>query len=65
MPGIDSERLGVLWRSQGEAFLQEQAVTLQEDVDRLRAAYVAGMDATVHTRPHRRYGRAPAVIDLR
>jgi hypothetical protein len=65
MPGIDSERLGVLWRSQGEAFLQEQAVTLQADMDRLRAAYVAGMDATTPPRPHRRFVRAPNVIDLR
>jgi hypothetical protein len=65
MPGIDSERLGVLWRSQGEAFLQEQAVTLQADMDRLRAAYIAGMDATAHTRRQRPFGRAPEVIDLR
>jgi|SRR5947209_8177406 len=65
MPGIDSERLGVLWRSQGEAFLQEQAVMLQADMDRLRAAYVAGMDVSAHTGEHRWRGRAPKVIDLR
>ena len=67
MPVIDSERLGVLWRSQGEAFLQEQAVALHADMDRLRAAYVAGMDAPAPapTRRNRRSVRAPAVIDLR
>src|SRR5438105_15495316 len=67
MSGIECERLGVLWRSQGEAFLQEQAVALQADMDRLRAAYVAGMDAPAPapTRRHRRSMRAPAVIDLR
>lgn len=65
MPGIDSERLGVLWRSQGEAFLQEHAVTLQADMDRLRAASVADEYASAQTRPHRRFWHAPKVIDLR
>src|SRR5436305_10808578 len=65
MSGIECERLGVLWRSQGEAFLQEQAVTLQADMDRLRAAYVANMDATATVHEHRWFGRPPKVIDLR
>ena len=55
----------MLWRSQGEAFLQEQAVTLQADMDRLRAAYVANMDATATVHEHRWFGRPPKVIDLR
>ena len=65
MSGIECERLGVLWRSQGEAFLQEQAVTLQADMDRLRAAYVANVDATATVHEHRWFGRPPKVIDLR
>jgi len=65
MSGIECERLGVLWRSQGEAFLQEQAVILQADMDRLRAAYVANMDATATVHEHRWFGRPPKVIDLR
>ena len=34
-------RLGELWRSQGQEFLDEQAAALQEDVERLRHAYLA------------------------
>jgi hypothetical protein len=40
-----SERLGHLWRSQGQDFLDEQAAQLQEDVNRLRDAYVTGVPA--------------------
>ena len=75
MPAIDigdvlilerqSERLGVLWRSQGQKFLDEQAVELQEDVERLRAAYLAKADpVAVEQRPRRRV-RVARVIDLR
>jgi hypothetical protein len=64
MSGIDSERLGVLWRSQGEAFLQEHAVTLKADMDRLRAAYVAGLDPEASGVRHR-WSRRHEVIDLR
>jgi len=73
MPGIDdllmlerqSERLGLLWRSQGQEFLDEQAVELQDDVDRLREAYLAGFDSdVVDVRPKRR-PRVAKVIDLR
>ena len=75
MPAIDigevlilerqSERLGVLWRSQGQKFLDEQAVELQEDVERLRATYLAMADATVAERRPKRRVRAPRIIDLR
>jgi hypothetical protein len=73
MPAIDevlmlerqSERLGVLWRSQGQAFLDEQAAALQEDVERLRDAYLATAGvSTVDERPKHRL-RVPKVIDLR
>ena len=73
MPAIDevlmlerqSERLGVLWRSQGQAFLDEQAIALQEDVERLRDAYLATTEAVAdEDRPKRRV-RVPKVIDLR
>jgi formylmethanofuran dehydrogenase subunit E len=73
MPAIDevlmlerqSQRLGVLWRSQGQAFLDEQAAALQEDVDRLREAYMAMAEpAPAEDRPRRRL-RVPKVIDLR
>jgi hypothetical protein len=60
-----SERLGVLWRSQGQEFLDEQAAELQDDVERLRDAYLAGADAEViDVRPTRR-PRVAKVIDLR
>jgi hypothetical protein len=49
-----SERLGVLWRSQGEAFLEEQAAAVLADVDRLRSSYMKGLEA-----------RDVDVIDLR
>ena len=32
----ESRRLGMLWRSQGEEFLQEQAEIIVADVNRLR-----------------------------
>jgi hypothetical protein len=73
MPSIDevlmlerqSERLGVLWRSQGQAFLDEQAIALQEDVDRLREAYLCTAEPTAAAdeRPKRKI-RVPKVIDL-
>ena len=65
-----SERLGVLWRSQGQAFLDEQAVELQEDVDRLRDAYVRQAPAEpAPSRARRKLLAKPTfkhkVIDLR
>jgi len=75
MPAIDiqevlilerqSERLGVLWRSQGQEFLDEQAAELQEDVDRLRSTYLAMTEAAVVDRRPRVRTRMPRVIDLR
>lgn len=73
MPAIDevlmlerqSERLGVLWRSQGQAFLDEQAAALQEDVERLRDAYLATTGSAPVEEPARRRLRVPKVIDLR
>src|SRR4051794_29398724 len=77
MPAIDdglmletqSQRLGQLWRSQGQAFLDEQAIELQEDVTRLRDAYLATVGADpVLSRPRRRLHKPhaePEVIDLR
>jgi hypothetical protein len=73
MPAIDdllmlerqSERLGVLWRSQGQHFLDEQAVELQEDVDRLREAYLAGVASEVVVVRPKRKPRVANVIDLR
>jgi hypothetical protein len=81
MPAIDlliletqSERLGYLWRSQGQAFLDEQAAELQADVERLRVAYLAAVGpaaapAPVASRPRRRLlptpHPKPRVIDLR
>ncbi|MCU1448096.1 MAG: hypothetical protein JWP02_266 [Acidimicrobiales bacterium] len=47
-----SERLGVLWRSQGREFLEEQAAAVLADLERLRDASVNGAEET-------------AVIDLR
>jgi hypothetical protein len=71
MPEIDevlmlerqSERLGVLWRSQGQEFLEEQATALQDDVERLRAAYLADAGGRDGVRPRRRTP-ATKVIDL-
>jgi hypothetical protein len=47
-----SERLGVLWRSQGKEFLEEQAAAVLADVERLRESYLERAEET-------------AVIDLR
>ena len=60
-----SERLGVLWRSQGQAFLDEQAAELLEDVERLRETYLALAEpaSAEDMRPRRRI-RVPKVIDL-
>lgn len=62
-----SERLGVLWRSQGQAFLEETATELLDDVNRLRAAYIAAAATTNASTPvHGRRGlRTARVIDLR
>ena len=57
-----SERLGVLWRSQGQAFLDEQAAELLEDVERLRETYLA-LAEPVGEQSRRRI-RVPKVIDL-
>jgi hypothetical protein len=60
-----SERLGLLWRSQGQKFLDEQAAALQDDVERLRASYlVLAESVPADARPKRRV-RVPRVIDLR
>ncbi|MBV8304790.1 MAG: hypothetical protein JOZ04_11305 [Acidimicrobiia bacterium] len=72
MPAIDdvlilerqSARLGVLWRSQGRAFLDEQAAELQEDVERLREAYLAAAESSEPSAQRRPF-LAPKVIDLR
>ena len=67
----NAERVGVLWRSQGEAFLAEQAEELAADVERLRAVYVTQVqdDAAEATPPraNRRKdaARAAKTIDLR
>ena len=47
-----SERLGVLWRSQGKEFLEEQAAAVLADVEVLRESYLERTEAA-------------AVIDLR
>jgi hypothetical protein len=47
-----SERLGQLWRSQGQAFLDAQAAELIDDVARLREVYVQRQEE-------------PVIIDLR
>jgi hypothetical protein len=52
-----SRRLGVLWRSQGEEFLEEQAEIINADIDRLRSSYVSGLRA--------RQARTAPIIDLR
>jgi hypothetical protein len=39
-----SHRLGVLWRSQGQKFLDGQAAAIIDDVDRLRESYVKTAD---------------------
>ena len=65
-PEHESRRLGELWRSQGEQFLEEHAETLRADIDRLRDAYVARV--TVEKTPARtadRPARGAPVIDLR
>jgi hypothetical protein len=68
----DSERLGVLWRSQGNEFLAQQEAEIWADVARLRAAYVKRAAATIapaarstSSRDHRKLGAAPRTIDLR
>ena len=61
----ESERLGELWRSQGEDFLAQQAAELIADVDRLRVAFLAQAARAEAMRPgHRAPERGP-VIDLR
>jgi len=55
----ESLRLGMLWRSQGEEFLREQAEIITADVNRLRDLYVAGLGVQAPSRAK------AAVIDLR
>jgi hypothetical protein len=67
MVAHQSVRLGELWRSQGQAFLDEQAEALQADVERLREAYLAHVTET-EAQPEPRQRRRllpPKVIDLR
>ena len=68
----DSQRLGVLWRSQGNEFLAQQAAEIQADVERLRAAYVKRAAASApsaspstSSKGGRKLGAAPRTIDLR
>ena len=73
MPAIDdllmlerqSERLGLLWRSQGQDFLDERAAELQDDVERLREAYLAASVTEVVDVGPKRRPRVARVIDLR
>jgi hypothetical protein len=61
-----SQRLGVLWRSQGQEFLDATATELLEDVERLRDAYISMAAAAAASQPApRRRLRVPRVIDLR
>src|SRR5437762_4564038 len=68
----EAERVGVLWRSQGETFIAEQAAELAADVERLRAAYTKAREAdsaaaaTTTPKPKKRsQPSAPPTIDLR
>ncbi|MBV8387531.1 MAG: hypothetical protein JOZ68_07890 [Acidimicrobiia bacterium] len=61
-------RLGELWRSQGQEFLDEHAAALQEDVDRLRASYLGDVANASGWSPEVREQlrlRGSKVIDLR
>ncbi|MBV8159579.1 MAG: hypothetical protein JO265_01525 [Acidimicrobiia bacterium] len=60
-----AKRLGVLWRSRGQAFLDHEAAELQDDVERLRASYLAGLGSDRPEGRPKRGRRAPPVIDLR
>ena len=59
----ESRRLGELWRSQGEEFLEEQAEIILADVTRLRETYLAGLAAAEAPKVTRSAGTT--VIDLR
>jgi len=67
----EAERVGVLWRSQGETFIAEQAAELAADVERLRAAYTksheaaAAAAATTTKSKKRSQASPPPTIDLR
>ncbi|MBV8982193.1 MAG: hypothetical protein JO086_14920 [Acidimicrobiia bacterium] len=64
----ESERLGRLWRSQGQEFLDEHAALLQDDIARLRDAYLAEAGKAREWSPEARAQlrlRLPKVIDLR
>ena len=61
----ESERLGLLWRSQGQEFLEEHAAALQADVNRLREAYIAGSRQPTALPQRTRKVRTTNVIDLR
>ena len=60
----DCRRVSELWRSQGEAFLLEQAEILTADVDRLRAAYMVSAKVTVGSEQSATR-ESEVVIDLR
>jgi len=61
----ESERLGLLWRSQGQGFLEEHAAALQADVNRLRDAYIAGSEPPTVLPRRAPKVRTTNVIDLR
>ena len=63
-PEHESARLGELWRSQGDAFLEQQADALIADLDRLRQAYVAALDPPAPMESPAVPGR-PTLVDLR
>ncbi len=74
MPSTDrtpaqAERLGALWRSQGDVFLEEHAQELQGDINRLRDLYLAGAEPAERPRARPRVPTlrpSPAkVVDLR
>lgn len=60
----DCRRVSELWRSQGTAFLAEQAEILMADVEHLRAVYMAGTSVTVVS-PQLAGRDREVVIDLR
>ena len=67
----NAERVGILWRSQGEIFLAEQAAELAADVERLRAIYTKRVEKDVATatqpraKARKQRTAAAKTIDLR
>ena len=55
----------MLWRSQGEGFLDEQAAALVADIDRMREAYAEGDESELTSPKPGRKPRRAEVIDLR